>query len=72
MGKLIPVSWRVLVKKLRALGFEGPLAGGKHPFMIKGNVVLTLPNKHKKEISVELLRRILKEGGISITDWNKL
>lgn len=27
-----------LIRKFRALGFEGPYGGGKHPFMIKGKL----------------------------------
>ena len=71
MGKLSPVSWKQLVSKLKSFGFEGPYSGGKHPFMIKGDLVLTIPNPHKKEVRVELLSRILKEAGISRVEWLK-
>ena len=71
MGKLSPVSWKQLVSKLQSFGFEGPHSGGKHPFMIKGDLVLTIPNPHKKEVRVELLSRILKEAGISRDEWLK-
>jgi len=60
MGKLKPISHKELVRKLRKLGFDGPYSGGKHLFMIKGNLTLTIPNPHRKDISVELLKRILK------------
>ena len=60
MGKLKPISHKELVRKLRKLGFDGPYSGGKHLFMIKGNLTLTIPNPHGKDISVELLKRILK------------
>lgn len=42
MPKLAPVSWTELVRRLRELGFDGPYQGGKHPYMVKGNLVLTL------------------------------
>jgi hypothetical protein len=45
LSKLTPVSWKFLVKRLNELGFEGPYSGGKHPFMIKGDLVLTIPNE---------------------------
>jgi hypothetical protein len=45
--------------------------GGKHPFMIKGELVLTIPNPHHKEMSVDLLSRILKQAGISREEWLK-
>jgi predicted RNA binding protein YcfA (HicA-like mRNA interferase family) len=46
--------------------------GGKHPYMVKGNLVLTIPNPHKKEISVDLLSRILKQAGITKDEWLKI
>lgn len=69
MPKLGPVSWNDLVRRLRELGFEGPLAGGKHPFMVKGDLVLTVPNPHRGEIGVDLLVRILKQAKISREEW---
>ena len=69
MPKLIPVSWNVLVKRLNKLGFEGPYSGGKHPFMVKNDLVLTIPNPHKAVISVDLLSRILRQAKISREEW---
>jgi len=68
-AKLSPVPWIELVKRLRKLGFEGPYQGGKHPYMVKGNLVLTIPNPHRKEIGVDLLARILKQAGITRKEW---
>ena len=67
--KLVPVSWTELVCKLKSLGFEGPYHGGKHPYMIKGSFVLTIPKPHLTEISVELLVRIIRQIGISRDEW---
>lgn len=69
MAELSPVSWTELVRRLRRLGFEGPYRGGKHPYMIKGSLVLTIPNPHRREIGVALLSRILKRGGITREKW---
>jgi predicted RNA binding protein YcfA (HicA-like mRNA interferase family) len=69
MPKLIPVSHKELVRKLKSLGFEGPYYGGKHPYMIKNDLVLTIPNPHKSDIGVPLLTRILKQAGISRREW---
>lgn len=71
MAKLMPVSWKQLVKRLKDLGFEGPFSGGKHPYMIKGDLVLTIPNPHRNEISVDLLSRILKQADIKREEWLK-
>jgi hypothetical protein len=39
--------------------------------MIKDNLVLTIPNPHRKEISVDLLSRILRHAGITREEWLK-
>jgi len=70
-SKLSPVSWIELVKRLRKLGFDGPYQGGKHPYMLKDNLVLTIPNPHRKEIGIDLLSRILKRAGITREEWLK-
>lgn len=67
----MPVSWKQLVKRLKDFGFEGPFSGGKHPYMIKKELVLTLPNPHKNEISVDLLSHVLKQADIKREDWLK-
>ena len=69
MARLTPASWPNLVKKLKQFGFDGPYRGGKHPYMVKGDLVLTLPNPHRKEISVDLLVRILRQANIDKDRW---
>jgi len=69
VAELSPVTWQQLVRRLRQLGFEGPVAGGRHPFMIRGQLVLTIPNRHRGTISVALLSRILRQAGISREEW---
>jgi predicted RNA binding protein YcfA (HicA-like mRNA interferase family) len=59
LARLRAVTWRQLVERLRELGFEGPFQGGKHPYMIKDDVTLTLPNRHRDLVSVDLVQRIL-------------
>lgn len=71
MPKLGPISWRGLVQQLRRFGFEGPYQEGKHPYMIKGNLVLTIPNSHEKDISTDLLTRILRQAGIKREEWDR-
>jgi hypothetical protein len=34
-----PVKRPDLVKYLRKCGFDGPYSGGKHPFMVKGDLI---------------------------------
>jgi hypothetical protein len=66
-----PVSRRQLIPVLRRLEFEGPFAGAKHQFMIRGDRVLTIPNPHRGEIGVELLTLVLRQAGISRRDWER-
>jgi hypothetical protein len=44
------VKRRDLIAGLRALGFQGPFSGGKHEFMVRGDLVLTIPNPHRGDI----------------------
>ncbi len=60
------------IRALKDAGFEGPHSGGKHEFMVKGNLRLTLPNPHQGEIGRDLLSRILKQAGISREEWENL
>lgn len=71
MPKLTPTSYNELVKKLRMFGFEGPYGGGKHLYMVKGSLRLTIPNPHRKEISIDLLTGIIRQAGITKNDWIK-
>ena len=72
MPPLKPIKRSDLIKLLRKAGFEGPESGGKHQFMVKGSLKLTIPNPHQGEISVGLLNRLLKQAAISPEDWQKL
>jgi hypothetical protein len=53
-----------LIQKLRDFGFEGPYSGTKHQFMKQGALKLRIPNPHEGDLSIELLRKILKQAGI--------
>lgn len=67
-----PIARKDLIRALRQAGFEGPYSGGKHPFMIKGELSLTIPNPHQGDIGRELLSRILRQAGISKEEWERL
>ena len=56
---------------MRILGFDGPFEGGRHPYMIRGEIVVTIPNPHTGSISVDLLQKILRAGGISRDEWQQ-
>ena len=67
-----PVSRRELVRNLRLLGFEGPFSGGKHQFMIRGDVTVRVPNPHDGDIGLGLLARVLRQAGVERTEWERL
>ena len=66
-----PIARRDLIRTLRSLGFEGPFSGGRHQFMVRGEVVVAIPNPHGKDIGVGLLSRIIRQAGVSRSEWEK-
>ncbi|MDO8601264.1 MAG: type II toxin-antitoxin system HicA family toxin [bacterium] len=66
------ISWRKLVQRFRKLGFDGPYSGGRHLFMVKGELKVHIPNPHEGDISKHLLSEILRQAGISQDNWNKV
>lgn len=71
MYRLKEVSWKDLVRRLKMLGFEGPfLSSGPHPyFMRRDDLTVDLPNPHKQDIGVGLLKKILKQAEVSREEW---
>jgi len=69
MARLTPVSWRELVKRLHELGFEGPYGGGRHPQMRRGDITVIIPNPHEGDMGVGLLRRLLRQAGVTRDEW---
>lgn len=63
------VKRRDLIVGLRRLGFQGPFSGGKHEFMVRGDLVLTIPNRHRGDIGVALLALILRQAGVTRKRW---
>ena len=69
MTNLNPLSRRELIRKLKMLGFDGPFPGGKHQWMRRDGLRLTIPNPHKGAIDPGLIRRILRLAGITLDEW---
>jgi hypothetical protein len=76
MSRLAPCKRRDFVKKLRALGFEGPYTGTRHKFMLFQSYRLAIPSSD--EYSVPQLKMMLFEVAeilgrtITINEWNDL
>ncbi|MFQ6031072.1 MAG: type II toxin-antitoxin system HicA family toxin, partial [Dehalococcoidia bacterium] len=60
-----PISRTELIRTLRDIDFDGPYVGGRHQYMIRGQVRLVLPNPHRGDIGRDLLARILRQAGIT-------
>jgi len=72
MALVNPISRRELIRNLRSLGFDGPVARGKHEIMRRGNKWAIIPNPHRGDISKGLLAKVLREAGVSREEWEKL
>ncbi|OGN29813.1 MAG: hypothetical protein A3A33_00795 [Candidatus Yanofskybacteria bacterium RIFCSPLOWO2_01_FULL_49_25] len=63
------ISWTKLVRRFKELGFDGPYSGGRHLFMVKGELKVHIPNPHRADISKHLIAEILRQAGISTKEW---
>jgi len=74
MSRLAPERLDQVIGKLRKIGFIGPIPGGKHQRMVNLSTkkIIPLPAHGKKEISVGLIREIIREVGISREEWLEL
>lgn len=50
-------------------GFEGPYPESDHDYMVCGDNFVRIPNPHRREIGVNLISEILREGEISRDEW---
>lgn len=71
MAPFGPIKRRDLIRALQALDFEGTYSGGRHQYMVKGELKL-YPNLHGGEIRRALLSRILKKGGTTRSGWEDI
>jgi predicted RNA binding protein YcfA (HicA-like mRNA interferase family) len=67
-----PISRRRLISSLKKLGFKGPFSGGRHEFVVRGSIVVTIPNPHTGDIGIGLLAVILKQAGVSRSEWERV
>ena len=72
MPAIGPIKRQDLIHYLKEMGFEGPFIGGKHQYMVKGEIKLAVPNPHQADISRDLLIRILRQAGIDKDEWERL
>lgn len=71
MPRLSPLKARDVIRKLRALGYLGPVAGGRHMHMyhIGRDHTIPIPMHGSKDIDVPMIRTIIREAGITVEEW---
>lgn len=67
-----PIKRRELIRRLRLFGWEGEYQEGKHPFVVKLGVRVTIPNPHRGDLDWSLVKRILKDARIDPDEWERL
>ena len=74
MSRLSPLKTEEVIRRLRKLGFEGPIPGGRHPRMIRLTTrqIVPVPMHKGKEVGVGLIRTILRQAGVTPEQWNDL
>ena len=72
MPRLVPIKRSDFIVRLRRFGFEGPYSGGKHQYMIQGQLKVWIPNPHQGDIGKSLLARILTQANITREEWESL
>ncbi|MFH1890744.1 MAG: type II toxin-antitoxin system HicA family toxin [Candidatus Kuenenbacteria bacterium] len=66
MPRITPLSRKILIKKLKKLGFAGPLSATRHEYMSKEQHKVFIPNPHGgKDIGVSIIKAITDQLGIS-------
>ncbi|MEA2065417.1 MAG: type II toxin-antitoxin system HicA family toxin [Patescibacteria group bacterium] len=73
MSRIIPLQRKILIKKLRKLGFTGPFPATRHEYLMKANHKIFIPNTHgNKDIGIPIIKEILKQLGINRDDFLNL
>ena len=72
MPRFGPIKRRELVACLRRLGRSGPFTGGRHEFMLRGTLSVTIPNPHTTDIGPNLLAKVLRQAGVARAEWEAL
>ena len=76
MPRMVPISRKELIHRLKKLGFDGPFGGRRHDFMVRDTdqYRLPLPRKDAKnrEIGVGLQKRIINEVAVTARQWMEL
>jgi hypothetical protein len=76
VGKWTPCKRGDFILRLQQLGFDGPLSGAKHQFLVYKTYRLAIPSN--TEYSVPQLRMMIREieeilgHEVAVDEWNRL
>ena len=76
MSRWAPCKRRDFIRRLRAIGFDGPFSGTRHQFMVYEQYRLAIPSN--AEYSVHQLRIMIREveeilgRRITVDEWSRL
>jgi hypothetical protein len=76
MSRWVPCKRRDFIRRLRAIGFDGPFSGTRHQFMVYEQYRLAIPSN--AEYSVHQLRIMIREveeilgRRITVDEWSRL
>lgn len=76
MSHLSPCKRREFIRRLRVLGFTGPVAGTRHQMMVLGSHRIAIPGYEEYSVPklAEMLREVslLLERDVAADTWNRL
>ncbi|MBN1902364.1 type II toxin-antitoxin system HicA family toxin [Candidatus Sumerlaeota bacterium] len=74
MYKVTSLKPQEVIRKLRALGYEGPYPGGKHQRManLDTGKVIPVPFHKGNDVSIGLINEIIREIGVTRDEWLNL
>jgi predicted RNA binding protein YcfA (HicA-like mRNA interferase family) len=74
MSRLRPIPAREVIRKLRALGYDGPFPGGKHPVMRHPTTgqKITVPTHGGHDLPLGTLRAVLRAAAVGVDMWERL
>ena len=72
MPRLSPLPRRILIEKLRKLGFSGPYPATRHEYMKRGSEKIFIPNPHGKDIGLPIIKKIIGQLRISNQEFLEL
>lgn len=73
MSKLKPIGYNEFTRKLQRAGYI-PIRKSKHTiyFHPVKQITIPIPHKHSRDISKELLHKLIKEMKLSTEEFNRL